>query len=377
MKKVILILSAFSWTCSFAQNLTLGHTTANDLLLKGNSCEKLIEQHEKICQWKQRIEPLFEIPAINHSQCRALAKNSYSMTVSSCLPTFVKENHNKPLQRSGANCWGTAMSFKGISDTPRFIWSDEMTYWMNSPICRKLAEGEEKEAGDILNVFGPEYVFSGEDETQNKGYLFWKALNPKHYTESPVRSGYSGYHNFLHSETYISSEMTFGKNSPSYEDEFRFNLLKNVYGRSHTEECQENQSIEANLRENQNESQDIKGRRCDYFTNVYRCENFNTYFLEQNLTDEEQIVWVEINALKEIQNKLFPLLHSKSILISKTEQKSFLEEADMSAAEALSQLASGAMTKNKEMLLTLQYFTAQGIRKSMELARLIPATEAL
>lgn len=377
MKKAILFLSVFTWTNAFAQNLTIGHTTTNDLLLKGSSCEKLIEQHEKICQWKKGIEPQFEIPTIDRSQCRSIAKDSYSMTVSTCLPSFVKDNFNKPLQRSGANCWGTAMSFKGLSDTPRFIWSDEMTYWMNSPVCRKLEPEEEKETGDILNVFGPEYVFSEKDETQNKGYLFWQALDPQRYTESPVSSGYSGYHNFLHSETYISSEMTFGKDSPSYQDKFRFNLLSDVYGRTRNEECQENQSIEVHLRENQNERRQIKGKRCDYFTNIYRCENFNTYFQAQNLTDEERSIWTKIGTLKEIQNKLFPLLQSKAVPLSKEDQKTFLEEADKSSAEALAQIASGPMSKNKEMLLTLQYFTAQGIRKSMELARLIPATEAL
>lgn len=378
MKKFFYFSFLLALNVSFAEetDLTLGHSKANNLILRGKSCEKLIQQHEKICEWKKGLEPEFEIPHIDKTLCLA-SKTNFSMTVSSCLPDFVKKNQQKTLQKSGANCWGTAMSFRGLSETPRFVWSDEMTYWLNSPICRKLDPGEEKKPGDILNVFGPEYVFNERDEKQEKGYKFWQALNPEHYTPSSVTEGYSGYHNFLHSETYISEEITFGKDSPSYQDKFKFNLIQNVYGRSRNEECRENQSIEAHLRENQNVQKEIKGGKCDYFTNVYRCENFDSYFASEDLDEEENKILEEINTLRKIQNKLFPQLQSKMSVLSKVEQNSLLKKADQSAEAALLSLSKRSFTKNTEMLLTLQYFSAQGIRKSMELARLIPETEAL
>lgn len=370
----LLLITTYS---ALASDLSLGHTLGNDLILRSNSCEKLIEQHEKICQWKKNLEPNFEAPRIDKTLCRASTKGSYAMTVSSCLPAFVKKNQNRPLINSGANCWGTAMNFRGISETPRFIWSDEMTYWLNSPVCRKLALGEEKRPGDILNVYGPEYIFSDRDEEEEKGHKFWQALDPNNYTPAPVKEGYSGYHHFLHSETYISDEITFGKDSPSYQDKFKFNLIKEVYGRSRSDECRENQSLEVHLRENQKESRQIKGSKCDYFTNVYRCENFDSYFAASKLTEDEKKIMEEVNVLRKMQNKLFPLLQSKTVVLSKVEQTSLVKKADQSAEVALTRLSKGNFSKNTEMLLTLQYFSAQGIRKSMELARLIPATEAL
>lgn len=379
MKKIALtsfLFVTFSSLASSPSDLTLGHTYGNDLIIRSKSCDTLVDEHIKICEWKKNLEPSFEIPKIERTQCRGNS-NQYTMTVSECLPKFVKENQNKELYQSGANCWGTAMSFKGLSETPRFVWSDEITYWLNSPICRKLEPGEEKKPGDILNIFGPEYVFKDRDEKKEKGYLFWEALNPQYLTESPVSVGYSGYHNFLHSETYISDNIVFGKESPSYQDRFEFSLMKDVYGRSNDDECQENQAISANLRENQNESRDIKGNRCDYFSNVYRCGNVNDFFTSANLTETEKGIWEEVNTLRKMQNRLFPILQERKVSLAQLEQQELLNYADRSAQVALNQLSKQSFSKNTEMLLALQYFTAQGIRKSMELARMIPATEAL
>lgn len=377
MKKITLCLSLLSLNI-FANEgqLTLGHTYSNDLILRSQNCEELIEEHKNICAWKKSLDPSFTIPNINKTQCK-LNKNIYAMTVSTCLPDFVKQNQNKALHQSGANCWGTAMSFRGISKKPRFIWQDEMIYWMNSPLCRKLAPGEERKAGDILNVYGPEYVFKDRDETQEKGYQFFKALDPSYLLEAPVTVGYSGYHNFLHSEVFISDKLVFGKESPSYQDSFKFSNIQSVYGRSRDEDCQENQSLELNLREYQNSPRNIRDSRCGYFTNVYRCENANEYFEASKLTDSEKLILEEINKLQDMQNRLFEIQYEKKVSMQKAEQNQLLNYADASAASALEKLATRSFTKNTEMLLALQYFSAQGIRKSMELARLIPATETL
>jgi len=54
-----------------------------------------------------------------------------------------------------------------------------------------------------------------------------------------------------------------------------------------------------------------------------------------------------------------------------------LNEADEMAAGALDELGFSSLPKDQEMVLVLKYFTASGIRKSLELTDLIPATEAL
>src|SRR5690606_12786584 len=124
-----------------------------------------------------------------------------------------------------------------------FIWSQEMTYWMNSPLCRKLDVGEEKRPGDLIGMYGPEYTFK-RDELAEKGIHFWKALYPNRVNPSPVSEGYSGYHHFLHTETYLTQDLSFGKDSPNKDDRFEFHRLNEVYGRPRTSECQEVQQMD-------------------------------------------------------------------------------------------------------------------------------------
>lgn len=353
----------------------ISYGAANELILKGVDCQSLIESHTSICEWKKSNEPEFVIPKIPRT-CKPAGKGLVSVTISSCLPKFVKSYHHKKLVRSGANCWGTAMSFKQLSTKPRFLWSEEIVYWMNSPVCRKLEVGEDKKPGDIINVYGPEYLFESSFE-KDKGYHFWDALYPNRITVPPYTSGYSGYHNFLHSETYISKDLAFGKDSPSKDDRFDFHPLNEVYGRSRDTECQENQSLEPHSREYQKSPKEIKDSRCGYFSIAYRCENIPAYFKRQELSPDEQQILKKIKSLQVIQERLFPLQTVLSHSLSVIEIKSMVKQADETAKQSLGEMKNSKLQKNHEMLLVLQYFTANGIRKSLEQARLIPATESL
>jgi hypothetical protein len=278
----------------------------------------------------------------------------------------VKQVQNKKLYRSGANCWGTAMSFKNHSIKPRFVWTEEMNYWLNSPLCRKLNPGEKKEPGDIINIYGPEYIYAKE-EPGSMGGKFQEALYPGRYQEPKVERGYSGFHRFLHSETLVADDLTFGKDSPSLMDKFQFRALREAYGRPRDPDCQENQNLSPHMREYQNASRSIKGSKCDYFSVAYRCEDFSEIYEAEN----------DIQKLMSMQETLFSLLTGRNLLISKLEREKILNEADHMAASALVELSRSSHPKNYEMMLTLKYFSASGIRKSLELADLIPPTEPL
>jgi hypothetical protein len=346
----------FLLTTTASASVTISYTAANDLVLSSISCDELIKQHEAICSWNKTPLP--------SKLCRK-TQSGFAVTVSSCLPTFVKANQHKKNYKSGANCWGTAMSFKKHALKPRFIWSHEMQYWLDTPLCRKLSVGEKKLPGDFLNIFGPEHVFA-KDEPSNKGEKFWEALYPGRVTASPVDYGYSGYHHFLHTETFITDLITFGKDSPSKDDKFEFHNMNEVYGRSGDSECQENQAMEPYYREYQKPPREIRDSKCAYFSLAYRCENFQEYFKTQ-----------ELDELLITQEKLFPLLTVLGTKFSQTQIDSMVKMADEKAEEALNELSRSSLEKKEEMLIVWKYFSAAGIRKSLELADLIPPTEEL
>lgn len=369
MIKIILIL--FSAPL-LASNVSISYTGGNSLILKAKSCDTLLNEYQKVCELRKSTEPNFIIPEIGRNECKKMNDGYQRIIISNCLTPFMKKNQNKRLSKDGANCWGTAMSLKKLSIKPRFVWSKEMIYWQESPLCRKLEVGEEKMAGDILNIYGPEYIFERDEYT--KGDTFFDVLYPDRKLVSPVQSGYSGFHNFLHSETYVSSNISFGKESPNKLDRFKFNPISEIYGRPNDSECQENQSLILNAREWNNKPQKIKGSRCGYFSMAFRCRSFTQFFNENITNSFQRSIYNEALELENIQNELFGLM--KGNKISQNRIKEIVEIADKASEEALDALGM-KQDKIEEMVLTLKYFTAHGLRKSLEQAFLIEATELL
>ena len=117
----------------FAAEIKIGYTNSNSLILRADSCETLLRNRDAICSWKESLDNNFQ-RSNNSATCTQEGVNKFKVIVDECLPKFTKEMHHKRLYKSGANCWGTAMSFKDISKKPRFVWSEEMIYlqsrWM-------------------------------------------------------------------------------------------------------------------------------------------------------------------------------------------------------------------------------------------------------
>lgn len=371
---LVFILSSTS-----SAQLSLRPDARNNLVLEGRSCELLVRQHRALCSWKRLTDEGFTLTADAESRlerdCKKLSAQRARMVVATCLPAFAKEHHGKKLHEDGPNCWGTAMGFKQLSSKPRFMWSEEMTYWMNTPLCRKLAPGEEKRPGDILNVYGPEYLDAQERAEKDDGTAFIEALFPGRY-QAPEQnvSGYTGFHRLLHSETYLTPELAFGKESPNKLDRFNFHLLSETYGRPRDEEreCQENQTLAPHLREYQQKPRAIRGSKCAYFTTLHRCENFKTYFNSRNLSGDKELIWKNVQALQGLQEKLFSLVVSPGIKIEECEARLLAGLADVTLHRTREALAQGPVDRDHEMLLAQEYFAAAAIKQSLSFAGLLP-----
>lgn len=362
----ILILS-FLIQSTWASELAISKNSSGVLSLSGASCNELLAQKESLCTWKNQLEGTTQ-------QSNQSCQNNNSLSLNQCLPTFVQKTHKTKLYRSGPNCWGTALFLAGMSPAPRFVFPQEMLYWLQSPICRKLGPSENLKSGDIINVFAPEYLSTDGDYLENDaGTDFWKALFPNRYTrvqKNPNGSNYTGYHTLFHSVTLASSAIVFGKDSQLAEDRFYLHLLSEIYGRPRDEQdCKENQTFEPYLREYQRAPKNIKGEKCAYFTNVFRCENFISFFNSLNLNSEQETLLTQIKSLQEKQKTLFPFVTQKDFSLSSTLKNQFLAEANQRSTEALTKLKNLPSDKNVEMLLTLQFFTAEAIKVSLDQAQ--------
>ncbi len=340
-------------------SLKLQSNSSSHLQISGPTCSLLNQEKDYFCEFKEKRDST--IPDTSTLKC--LPQNSsFSMNMSACLPNFIKEVQNKKLYSDGANCWGTTLHFQGLLKKPKFVWPEEIQYWLESPLCRKLNEGERIEANDILNVYGPEKMDALERETKDEGTFFWETLFPQRWTKATDTSGsgYTGFHRLLHSVVFTSENIVFGKDSPSKLDKFYFHQLAEVYGRTTDRDCQENQNFLPYLREYQKPPKRIKNTKCDYLTNIYRCQNLDQYFKNIDLTSEEQVIFSSVEQLDGILVHLFNAQVKSNFKLSDSEKKSLIKLSQTKASEALYQLKN-KMTKTKEMLLVKQYFFAQSI----------------
>lgn len=377
MQKIIytLLLSIHFIGSAHSQELGISVGGKHELILTGSNCEMLLKQQAALCSWKKKVVTNFT-PAALAKSCQVVKKGKYKLTLLDCLPEFAKEYQDKKLIHDGPNCWGTAMSFHKLSTKPRFMWPQEMQYWMDSPVCRKLNVGEARMPGDVINVYAPEKIPANDRIENDPGTKFWQALYPKRYTVAPdpsvTGSEYTGYHRLLHSVTYVSEELAFGKDSPAFDDKFYFHPMAEVYGRPRTDKsCQENQSLTPYLRENQKEPIEIRGSKCSYFSSAYRCESFPEYFGKKNLSGDNLDKWKNIQSLQGLQEKLFPILTSSNKVLEQCEITLILAVADLTMKSATEELKNPKLTKEREELLVMEYFSAAGIRKTLELAKLV------
>ncbi len=234
------------------EKVKISNQGSGQITLTAQSCETLLKEKEAMCRWKNSVDGLNEAQKEKQA-CVKVSNNLFSISLSQCLPNFTKEVQNKKLINDGPNCWGTSMSFLKLSPKPRFMWPEEMQYWMESPLCRKLNVGEEKQPGDLINIFAPEKMDEKERQERDAGTNFWQALYPNRFT-IPTEgngSGYTGFHRLLHTSVYISPGVSFGKDSPSKSDPFYFHSTNDIYGRSGDPSCQENQNLDPHIREYQ------------------------------------------------------------------------------------------------------------------------------
>jgi hypothetical protein len=111
------------------------------VLLKG-PCAEVDVTIQALMAWTSKLgeQPSQGVKVANGSLCTS--------EISRALPAFVLESFGFQ-GLTGPNCWNTTLRFHQMVSTARFSSGEELTDWMNSPLCRKLKETEHPEAGAI------------------------------------------------------------------------------------------------------------------------------------------------------------------------------------------------------------------------------------
>ncbi len=346
-------------------SLVLGFTNSNDLILRSDDCQELVNQKKALCNWKSQMEPEFDPNiVIDKNSCRSDSKKKYQIRASECMPKKIKEVHLRPNYEHGPNCWGSATHTVGIAPKPRFVSNYEFDYWLNhSPLCRKLEPGEKILTGDIISQYNVIHETEKKIKYRKNVLGLFDRLHPGRFNPE-ILTKTQGYHQYMHTEVFLTDKLVYGKVSPNAQNNFRFIPMKDFFRRGSDRECIENQNREPVLREYDNEP--IYGlwtrSKCAYFTLAFRCENLQSYLSKQKLSSTSQDILAKTEELHKIyESKIFSSVFDKSFKLKLKEKNKLIEFASEQKELALAKLVEVQGQDLDTHLTVLWFFTAQGI----------------
>lgn len=195
------------------------------LLLQGGDCDGVRRQVSALRSWTRSLdETISGYPA--HVPVR---EGGCIVGIAKSVPRFVRENHGFAPAQNGPNCWDTALVLAGLVPGSRYASPREMSFWMNSSMCRQVGPRESLRPGDVGAI-------------RSRAAL--------------KERGFSEYHGFI----YLTPELSFSKNGFSREAPFALQPLSRVlasYDVTHPEKCDH-----------------VSGRPegCQSWVEYYRCE---------------------------------------------------------------------------------------------------------
>lgn len=150
-KAIITFFTIILFQSAFAENLFNKKVQVvkkgDDIYLTGNDCG-LLEKESKILEgWTKRLK---ENTANDH-KCEC-AKSLCSKKVSALLPKIVNATQFVKPNSTGPNCWNASLVAAKIIPQLRYSTPQEMSFWLNSPLCKEKKSTDALEPGDIVAI---------------------------------------------------------------------------------------------------------------------------------------------------------------------------------------------------------------------------------
>lgn len=141
----ILFQSAFAET-SFNKKVQVVKK-GDDIYLTGSDCAVLEKESLALEEWSKKLK---EDPK-NASKCECV-KLVCKKKVNAVLPKIVNATQFVKPNSSGPNCWNASLVAAKIIPQLRYSTPQEMSFWLNSPLCREKKLDEPAAPGDIIAI---------------------------------------------------------------------------------------------------------------------------------------------------------------------------------------------------------------------------------
>ncbi|MEA9355097.1 hypothetical protein SHI21_02740 [Bacteriovorax sp. PP10] len=239
MKRLLLFLLVSLYSQLSLAELQMERDANNRLLLSHESCDELIKNTKVLDQWTKNSHEKKSCPVNFQSPVQKNNRCSYDVT--DCLPDHVIKYGGVSPKYNGPNCWNLALVMKNILPALRHTTNEEMAFYMSSPLCRQIKNGEPKIPGDVGAIRKTSGVDQGE------------------------------YHGFI----YISDNLVYSKNGLAKENPYMIlstNIMMDVYTVPKDPKCRKNEMDPS--------------ANCDFSTSYFRCMSMEEYLAKQNTPKE-------------------------------------------------------------------------------------------
>jgi len=282
---IIFIYSPPSWT------LSVKRIGSDSLFMEAKTCDEIDNEVKQLMIWTNKSEnrsckkPLNTV--LENSTCYA--------DISECVPEHVKKYHDTNPKSYGPNCYNLALVMSGILPSLRHSTSEEISYYMQPPLCSQLSSDEIKIPGDIGLI-----RFSNKDEV----------------------------HAFIH----ISDKLVYSKNGVDTDSPFSIQKAENVnnkYINNNIKTCQEIQKKKPSP------------RKCEIDTEYYRCISMEEY-LSNNSDHNIENLKNDLLELNKTECQLSSAV-SKNNTFNSEQKKNILD-----TVQALNHYLNSEVKKNNE-----------------------------
>jgi hypothetical protein len=200
------------------------------IIITDFSCSKVEKVVRDLETWTKNSDENKSCPINKKAPNSSFFKCSYDIT--DCIPNHVVKYQGINPEMGGPNCWNLALVMSDILPALRFSPPKEMTFYMQSPLCRSLKNGEERIPGDIgaIRNIGP--------------------------------NGLEEVHGFI----YISDDIAYSKNGANKKTPYALQPLNTVYETYNVPdlaECKQNRTF--------------PGEKCAQAMSFYRCMSMEEY----------------------------------------------------------------------------------------------------
>lgn len=220
-----------------AKSFSIKKNKNGQVILQGERCQDFTEQINALSDWKHKLGE--KIIKETEKRCECKTFLGCSMVIDTFVPKLVQQVLGKKPKYDGPNCWNSVLVSNKILSHLRETSDAEMSFWLNSPLCRELRTDEKAMPGDIIAA---RYGFGDE----------------------------------MHAFIYITDKLAFNKNalvrSTPYEFKSVYDILYDFGVRS-----QYNDRPHCGRTSSKNE------QRCPRFAVYYRCMTLDNYL--SNITD--------------------------------------------------------------------------------------------